>query len=77
MKKNINKDSKISEIIDQVPEAASILIEKHGIFCVGCPMAQVETLEQGAKSHGLSQKELKKLVKELNLSLDKKNLSTS
>ena len=57
-----------SEIIKKHPEATEILMEK-GMHCIGCPMAQMETLEQGAKAHGLNPDEI---VKELNEKLNKK-----
>ncbi len=53
---------KLSEIVRGNPEAAKELYKK-GLFCLGCPMAMTETLEQGALSHGLNPEEL---VKELN-----------
>ena len=58
----ITKDMTISEILAKKPEAGEILA-KHGFHCVGCPMSQMETLEIGAKAHGV---DVKKLLKELN-----------
>lgn len=53
------------ELISQNQKAATILAER-GLFCGGCPMAQFETIEQGATVHGLSKKEIKELIEELN-----------
>lgn len=68
-KKSRNKEIVASmtfgEILNENPKAGEILAER-GMFCGGCPMAQLETLENGAEVHGLSQKELEKLIKELN-----------
>ncbi len=61
----ITKDTKISELIQEKPEAVGTLFEA-GLGCVGCPMAQMETIEQGCKAHGMSDKEVEKLVEELN-----------
>ncbi|MBU4396811.1 DUF1858 domain-containing protein, partial [Patescibacteria group bacterium] len=41
-------------------------MEKFGFHCVGCPMAGMESLEDGAKAHGMNEKELKKMTGELN-----------
>ena len=61
----ITKKSKLSEILKYKPEAAQILFEA-GMGCCGCPMAMQETLEDGCKAHGMSEKEIKELVKKLN-----------
>ncbi|MDE8707293.1 DUF1858 domain-containing protein, partial [[Ruminococcus] torques] len=42
-----SKDTKIGELIDQVPESAPILMEI-GMHCLGCPASQMETLEEAA-----------------------------
>ena len=61
-KKEITKKMSFSEIIEKNPKALEILL-KNEMHCIGCPMAQMETLEEGAKAHGLDPD---KLVKELN-----------
>ena len=61
----INKTTKISEVISENPEAVEILFEA-GLTCVGCPMAQQETLEQGCLAHGMSKKDIEKLIERLN-----------
>ncbi len=63
----ITKDMVIGEIVEKYPDTAEILL-KHGLSCLGCMMAMMETLEQGAKSHGI---DLDNLLKELNESLEK------
>lgn len=59
--KKIKKDMTFYELIQSNPEAATKLAEK-GMFCGGCPMAMMETVEQGARAHGV---DVKKLIKEL------------
>jgi len=34
--------------------------------CIGCAMARLETIEQGAKAHGFSDEDVDELVKKLN-----------
>jgi hybrid cluster-associated redox disulfide protein len=68
----ITKTTTINRIVDEIPDAPRLLMEKYGLFCVGCPMAQAETIGQGAESHGLSEKKTKNLLKELNTKLVKK-----
>lgn len=62
MKNKITKKMSFAEIIRKHPEAVKILSDK-GMHCIGCPMAQMESLEDGAKAHGLDADEI---VKELN-----------
>ena len=57
----------IAEIVRRHPEGAEILM-RYGLGCVHCPMAQQETLEQGARLHGLSAKEIERILNELNQS---------
>ncbi len=62
----ITKNTPMNEVLTTIPKAREILT-KHGMGCVGCPMAMQETLEDGAKVHGIDPD---KLVKELNDSLE-------
>lgn len=59
---NINKGMTLAEILKINPEVVKILLKKK-MYCIGCPSAMHETLEQGAIMHGL---DADKLVKELN-----------
>lgn len=47
----ITKDMTIGEILRMKPEAAEVLIGM-GMGCLGCPSAQVETLEEACTVHG-------------------------
>lgn len=58
----ITKDTLISEILKIKPEAAEILM-RYGMGCLGCPSAQMESLEQAAMVHGIN---LEKLLEDLN-----------
>lgn len=60
--KPVTKDIKIMELVKEYPESIAVLM-KHGFHCIGCVAAQFETLEQGAKAHGIDADEL---VKEIN-----------
>lgn len=58
----ITKDTFISEALKLNSNAAEILM-RNGLGCLGCPSAQMETLEQAAEIHGI---DLESLLKELN-----------
>ena len=74
-KEKITKDMQLGELVSRFPEAAQIML-KHGLHCIGCQMAAWETIEQGAKGHGMDDKQLEKMLKEMNdaLKKDKKDL---
>ena len=59
----INKKNTIGEVLESHPEGLEILSKYLGGQCFGCPMSQIETLEQAAEHHGA---DLKEVLKELN-----------
>lgn len=48
------------------PELMETLMFKYGLHCFGCMAASFETLEEGAKAHGMTEKEIEKMVEKLN-----------
>nr|MCK4929576.1 DUF1858 domain-containing protein [Nanoarchaeota archaeon] len=70
-KSGITKDMLIGDITSKHPKAVELMF-KHGLQCVGCGMVAFETLEQGCKAHGMSDKDIDKLVKEMNKAVEKK-----
>ena len=48
----ITKTTKIGELMNIFPECAPILMEI-GMHCLGCPSAQMESLEEAAMVHGI------------------------
>jgi len=61
----VTKDMTLGELIGMYPETLNILLEK-GIHCVGCGAANWETIEQGLSAHGMENKDVDKVVNELN-----------
>ncbi len=61
----VTRKTKFSEILESDEDAARVLFEA-GLHCVGCAMTAQETLEDGCKVHGFSEKEIAELVKKLN-----------
>jgi len=66
MKQKIIKDILILDLVEKYPKLAKVLVEKYGFHCIGCMAAGMETLEQGAEVHGMTGKEIEKMVKDLN-----------
>jgi hybrid cluster-associated redox disulfide protein len=61
----ITKKTTIGEIVRKKPEAVELLLEA-GMHCIGCPMSQMETIEEGCLAHGLTKKQIDNLIKKIN-----------
>ena len=57
----VTDDMTIGEVISQYPIAARALMEC-GMGCINCPSAQMETIEEAAKVHGLAPDLIRKYV---------------
>lgn len=64
-KTNITKKTKLSELLEKNEDAAEILFDS-GMGCVGCSMAMLETIEDGCRAHGMTDKDINALIKKLN-----------
>lgn len=70
MSYTIKKEDKISDVLIKYPKAAELLLG-YGLTCVGCIFNQFDTVESGAKLHGLADKEVDQMVIEINRELNK------
>ena len=61
----IKKEMLISEIIEKYPDIIP-LIMGYGLHCVGCHFSGMDNLEAGAKIHGMSDEDIKMMVKDSN-----------
>ena len=50
----------------QVSQLAGLIFLKYGMHCIGCHMVEDETIENGAKAHGLSDTKINKMITEIN-----------
>jgi iron-sulfur cluster assembly protein len=65
----ITKDMMIKEIFSKFPDKAEALAEvlaNAGIRCFSCCASAWESLEEGLKSHGLSDQKINKILDDLN-----------
>ena len=67
----ITKKMMIEDIVTKYPSTAEIMMEA-GMHCVGCAVAASESLEDGAKSHGLSDEDIDKMVEKMNEKIKEK-----
>lgn len=65
-KTKITKDILILDLIEKNSALAEVLTEEYGLHCIGCMAASMETLEQGALTHGMTEDQIDKMVEELN-----------
>jgi len=68
-KNKIKKENMIGDIVENNPKAVELLAE-YGLYCIGCPLGQFETLEEGARVHGMSDKEIEKMIEEINAQIE-------
>jgi len=61
----INKKMKLGDVLVKYPETFEVFLN-NGMHCFGCHIAQFETIEDGAKAHGINEKDLDKLIADLN-----------
>ncbi len=65
MSGKISKDMTFGELVKKFPKAGPILAG-YGLHCIGCHISTVETIEQGARAHGLGEDEIAQMIGELN-----------
>jgi len=63
--KKITKNMGINKIINEYPDLIPLLMG-YGLHCVGCAFSGQDTLEQGAKIHGMSDEDVGLLVNDCN-----------
>ena len=68
----ISKDMTLGDVVAKYPETIPVML-KFDLHCAGCHVAAYETLEQGAKGHGMSEETLEKMLKEMNKAVEKKD----
>ncbi len=65
----VTKQMTVGEVVRKYPEAIPVILG-HGLHCVGCNVSYWETLEQGARGHGMTEEQLNKMVEDINNSIN-------
>ena len=65
-KNKITKDILILDLVETYPKVAEVLTEKYQFHCIGCMAASMESLEEGATVHGMTDDQIEEMVAELN-----------
>ncbi len=61
----VSKDMIVKDVMDKYPISSEIM-EAYGLHCVGCHANPHDTIEVGAKYHGMADQEIEAMIKELN-----------
>lgn len=64
-KLEITKDILIGDLVEKYPQLGQVLMDEYGFHCINCMASGMETLEQGAQVHGMTKKEITKMVEDL------------
>lgn len=60
-----NGSETVADIMITLPEASEILAS-HGLGCTSCSLSQIENLRDGVLSHGFTEKDLERILEDLN-----------
>lgn len=61
----IERDMNIGELVAKYPDAAEVFLD-YGLHCVGCFANAFDTVEMGAKIHGMTDEEIDEMVERVN-----------
>ncbi|GIW69359.1 MAG: disulfide oxidoreductase [Patescibacteria group bacterium] len=70
MKKNnneikINKEYNLAELVYKYPQTEEVLMD-YGLHCAGCIASSFDTIEAGAKVHGMTDEEIEEMLERVN-----------
>lgn len=67
----ITGDMLIGDVIAGFPKAAGIMLS-HGLHCVGCHANVFDTIEGGARGHGMDDAEIALIIDEINTAINRR-----
>ena len=59
MKRKLNADSTMDGIMREAPATIRVVL-RHGMLCVGCPIASFHTVSDAAREHDLDEDQLRR-----------------
>lgn len=66
----VTREMNVGEVAWRYPVAAEIL-EEAGLHCIGCIGSSFDTVETGCKLHGMTDKQIDDILKQINLAIKK------
>ena len=70
------RNTNIGELIADYPKAAEIM-SAYGLHCAGCFASNFDTIEEGAKIHGIIDDEIDEMIDEINMVLNDEESTTN
>jgi iron-sulfur cluster assembly protein len=67
----ISGEMVIGDLVAAFPQAAPIMLS-HGLHCVGCHANAFDTVEEGARGHGMPDEEIMEMIEEINVAVNHK-----
>jgi len=64
-KRSVSKEDNLAAVIDQHPDVEEVLYD-YGLHCVGCALNAFDSIEAGAKVHGLEDAEIDEMIDRIN-----------
>lgn len=61
----VTKDSNLGDLVKSYPQAAQVLLD-YGLHCVGCFANAFDTIEMGARVHGMTDDEVEEMIGKVN-----------
>lgn len=65
----VTKDSNLGELAAKFPQAARVLTE-YGLHCIGCFASSWDSVEAGARLHGMDDAEIEEMVARANEAIE-------
>ena len=72
IKNFVKKNMLLIDVITKYPEVAPILMG-YGLHCVGCRFSGADTVETGAKLHGMDDEMIEMMLNDANVIIEKFN----
>jgi hybrid cluster-associated redox disulfide protein len=66
----LDKDTILMNVVLESQRTAELLTE-YGLHCIGCSFNEMDTVETGARVHGMTDQEIEDMIKEINEQLKK------
>lgn len=66
----VKGDMLISDVLSAFPKAAAVLMG-YGLHCVGCAANAFDTVEGGAKIHGMPDEQIQQMIADVNTAINK------
>lgn len=61
----VTGDMNLADVVWKYPKAAEVLMD-YGLHCVGCAANSLDTVEMGAKLHGMPNEEIAEMIDRIN-----------